>query len=81
MRYAIALVILAAIAAGIYYHYIAFDPLSLVTLVVLFVTQGRATDQRQQLANFMMKMHETNQSSQKELGRRIDLVRAEVKKK
>lgn len=76
-----ALLIIIAIALGLHFHYIVFDPLNLLTIVILLFTAYSNKSRQQQIANHLQMSYKTLYSNQKELHENLKALRAEVKKR
>lgn len=81
MRWWVALVILVAIGLGIWARIVTFDPLSLVTIVVLLWNNNVMMERQQQTADVIKKSHEIVTANQKAILENLKRITIQVKSK
>lgn len=69
------------IGLGLYFHLLTIDPAALALTILILINCYSLGNRQQQTVDALSKSHSVLATNQKEILRKIDLIRAEVKKK
>lgn len=81
MRWYWSVFILIALAAGVYFHFITFDPISFIMLAVLLFNTHILMQRQEQMVEFIKKSHDVITANQKIILDTAKATRADLKKK
>lgn len=81
MKWYIYLILFAILGTGFYFHLLSIDPLNIILLIVLLITQRGNTVRQEQLAELIKKSHEVTTTNQKIIFDQLKRISNEVRKR
>lgn len=80
MRWYVSAIILSALAVGVYFHVVTFDPVSFVMLAVVLLNNHNLMQRQEQTAELIKKSHDVTVANQKLVLDSIKRINADLRK-